>query len=84
MTLLSGSRKGAAFMIPLRNISSGGVAFLFDAAIEPGTRCMCRIVMPEGETMDAAGRIVRSAPIREGAFETAIQLDEPIDLDLAS
>lgn len=84
MTMLSGERRGAAYMIPLRNISRGGVAFLFNAPLEKGTRCSFRIVKPAGETMDTTGRIVRSNSVRKGAFETAIQLDEPIDLDLGA
>ncbi len=84
LTLMSGPRYGTAYMIPLRNISSGGVAFLFDGSMETGTRCTFRIVSPDGNTLDAAGRIVRCAPIRDGAFEIALQLDEPVDLDLAS
>ncbi|MFQ5411291.1 MAG: PilZ domain-containing protein [Phycisphaerae bacterium] len=80
MTLCGAAKDDPLVMIPLRNISRGGVAFLYDHEIVAGTPCSLRIVLSEGDTIDVDGQVARCTWVAKRTYEIGLQLHDPLDL----
>ena len=82
--ILVTSKRGdqeVSFIVNTRNISDGGVAFLHDEILEPGTPCEVRILQVCGDWLDFSGEITRCSKIVEGTYEVGMRFQEVIDID---
>ena len=69
-------------MVKCRNISTTGIAFLFDKLLMPGTQCTLTLVSSERKGIRRRCTIVRCRALKEvGIFELGSRFDRPIDLD---
>jgi hypothetical protein len=70
----------STFMIAVRDISEGGVAFLHRSMLHQGTRCTIRVRTPDQKWLVLGGSVVRSRYIRDMVYEVGLQLDATIDV----
>lgn len=70
----------SSFLIPVRNVSKGGVAFLHRSMVHGGSRCKIKIKTPQGSWIEAEGKVVRSRHVQGVIHEIAVQFDHEIDL----
>lgn len=68
------------FIIPVRNISEGGVGFLHRSMLHCETRCQIRIRRPDGEWLKTWGKVVRSRYISDSICEIGVAFDKPVDI----
>jgi hypothetical protein len=54
----------SSFLIPVRNVSKGGVAFLHRCMVHAGSRCKVRIKTPQGSGIEADGGRWDNQPMR--------------------
>lgn len=78
LAAIHGQDEEQSVMIPLRNLSQNGLAFLHDKRIEEGARCSVRIMLADGATLDLQGKVVRCREAGKGAFEVGLKLDQKI------
>jgi len=76
---VSGADGDAMLIATTRNISAGGVSFLFDQWLAPGTRCWIRLVDVHGKGHTVSGCVIHTRAFDKGLFEVGICFDEPID-----
>ncbi len=67
------------FLVPSRNISAGGVAFLHGGFVHPGTRCLVQLITSYG-TWNNANGVVADCQLVEGSIhEVSVNFDCPVD-----
>jgi hypothetical protein len=70
----------STFLIPLRDLSSGGIAFLHRSMLHKGTLCTIRMRTPDLRWLQVHGRVVRSRYIRDMVYEVGLKFRDPVDL----
>lgn len=83
LTMRGEAQRENPVMIPLRNISRGGVAFLYDRELVTGSPCSLKVVLPEGDTFDIEGQVVRCKWVAKCTYEIGLQLKDPLDLNVS-
>jgi len=74
-----GASETGAYQVIGRNISSGGLAFLYGGFVHNGTRCMMQLVTPHGSWNDVGGTVIRCRYLEANVHEVAVAFDHPID-----
>ncbi len=69
-----------AFLVPSRNISRRGIAFLHRQMLHVDTPCRVAVVLPEGEWLSVSARVVRCQHVEGMLHEIGLQFDKPIQL----
>jgi hypothetical protein len=70
----------STFIIPVRDLSSGGIAFLHRSMLHKGTQCTIRLRTPDLHWLQVRGRVVRSRYIRDMIYEVGLKFSESVDL----
>ncbi len=65
-----------------RNLSQGGIAFLYTTALDAGTACWVDLVTTDQWWRTACGVIVRSCRVRDDIHEIGVQWVTPLDTTL--
>ncbi|MEL7087792.1 MAG: PilZ domain-containing protein [Planctomycetota bacterium] len=73
------------YLVHSRNISSGGLGFVHDHELHPGTRCTVALQPPTGRGLIISARVAWCREISRVAEETlrydvGVQFDRPIDV----
>lgn len=74
-----GSPNAAHYLVPTRNLSSGGVSFLHGGFVHNGTRILMQPVRQDGMWSDLVGKVVACRYIERGIHEVCVQFDKEID-----
>ena len=74
-----GATETGAYQVIGRNISSGGIGFLYGGYVHNGTRCTMQLVTPHGSWNDVAGTVIRCRYIEANVHEVAVSFDHVID-----
>lgn len=69
-----------AFVVPSRNISRGGMAFLHRRMLHVDTPCRVQVMLPGGEWLRVTARVVRCQHVNGVLHEIGLQFDKPITL----
>jgi CheY-like chemotaxis protein len=70
----------ATFAVSSRNLSQGGMAFLCNAFIHPGSQCTMALVTPQRQQVTAVGKIVHCHLVRGRIHEIGVKFNRPINL----
>jgi hypothetical protein len=70
----------STFYIPVRDISTSGIAFLHRSMVHTGTECSIRVRMPDHRWAQIDGTIVRSRYLRDMVYEIGVKFHDEIDL----
>jgi len=76
---VAGADGDAMLIATTRNISAGGISFLFDQRLAFGTKCWIRLVDVHGEGHTLSGYVVHARAFDKRLFEVGICFDEQID-----
>jgi len=68
-----------AFIVPTRNISARGLAFLHGGFVHPGTVVVVQLVTTRGAAQNVVGVVRRCRYIQSNVHEVAIQFRSPVD-----
>jgi hypothetical protein len=73
------------YLVHSRNISAGGLSFVHEHELHPGTRCTIALQPQQGRGSVLSGRVAWCNPIHRDAedptrFDAGLQFDQPIDL----
>lgn len=68
------------FVVPIRNISEGGVAFLHNAMLHAGTRCTLYVLLEKGRSFKTSGRVVRCRHLQGMIHEVGLKFDSEVSL----
>lgn len=71
----------SVFMIPVRDISKSGVAFLHRSMLHRDTPCEIRFRAPNRQWVQISGKVVRSRYVRDMIYEIGLKFDEAVDAD---
>lgn len=77
-----GDATSTPFLVPTRNISSGGLSFLHGGFVHVGSRCVAQLITLHGTWNDSKGTVVRCRHIDGRVHEVAVSFDldiEPAD-----
>lgn len=74
--------KGVAFVVPTRNLSADGMAFLHSHMMYTGRSCIVHLPSRTGKWVVVSATVVRCRHIRAMLHEVAVKFDRPIDLSL--
>ena len=68
------------FVVPIRNISEGGVAFLHNTMLHLGTHCTIYVLLGKGRSFKTTGRVVRCRHLYGMIHEVGLKFDveEPL------
>jgi hypothetical protein len=68
------------FVVPIRNISEGGVAFLHNTMLHQGTHCTIYVLLEKGRSFKTTGRVVRCRYLHGMIHEVGLKFDveEPL------
>ncbi len=69
----------AKLLVPVRNISCGGMSILHSAYMHTGTSCVLYIPSPENEYHGVRGFVTRCRHVKGTIHELGIQFSEPIN-----
>ncbi len=69
----------SSFVVTARNINDGGVAFLHDKRLNPGTPCEIKIQQVSGDWLNSTGEIVRCTQVTKGIYEIGVKFEATID-----
>ncbi len=69
----------SSFVVTARNINDGGVAFLHDKRLNPGTPCKIKIQQESGDWLNSTGEIVRCTQVIDGLHEIGMRFEATID-----
>lgn len=74
------------YLIHSRNLSAGGMGFVHDAPLHPGTRCTVGLSPEAGRGMIVPARVAWCRPLAEHSHlralhEVGVQFDQPVDVD---
>jgi hypothetical protein len=64
-----------AFLVPTRNISSGGVSFLHGGYVHTGTHCTVQLITAHGTWADVPGEVVRCSYVQGQIHEVGVKFD---------
>ena len=67
-----------SMLLPLRNISAGGLSFLHRSMLHVGTTAAITIPHSNGKSLQRAGRVVRSRHVSGMVYEIGLQFDQPL------
>ena len=76
---VAGADGDSMLIATTRNISAGGISFLFDQRLAAGTTCWIRLVDVRGKGHTLSGYVVHARVFHKGLFEVGICFDEQID-----
>ena len=68
-----------AFVVPTRNISQGGIAFLHRHMMYVGQECTIQLAAMDGGWITVEGVIARCRHVKAMVHEIAVKFDEPLD-----
>jgi len=74
--------RDVAFIVPTRNVSSGGIAFLHSQMMHVGQPCVVQLATKDGSFIMVPGKVLRCNYVKQMMHEVAIQFDKPIDVSL--
>ncbi|MFK7961527.1 MAG: response regulator [Phycisphaerales bacterium] len=74
-----GSPNAALYLVPTRNLSSGGISFLHGGFVHNGTRILMQPVRQDGMWSDLIGKVVYCRYIERGVHEVCVEFDNEID-----
>ncbi|MEM9883111.1 MAG: PilZ domain-containing protein [Planctomycetota bacterium] len=73
------------YLVHSRNLSAGGLGFVHDRPLHPGTRCTAALRPAEGRGLILAARVAWCRPVDDRAgdrvYDVGVQFDRPIDLN---
>jgi hypothetical protein len=69
-----------AFVVPTRNLSAEGMAFLHSHMMYSGRSCLVQLPSRMGKWLPINATVVRCRHIRAMLHEVAVKFDQPIDL----
>ena len=72
--------KDVAFIVPTRNVSSGGIAFLHSQMMHVGQECVVQLATKDGSFVMVPGKVVRCTYVKRMMHEIAVQFAKPIDV----
>ncbi len=84
LAFTQGQNETQSVMIPIRNMSQSGIAFLYDKRISEDTECVVRILLAAGSTLDLHGKVVRCRQAGKDAFEVGLKLDQEIHVSVGN
>ncbi len=67
------------YLVPTRDISAGGLAFLHGGFVHTGTRCLIQLITAGGAWQNMPGVVVRCRYAEDGVHEVAIRFDSEIE-----
>ena len=67
------------FLVPTRNISASGLAFLHGGFVHKGTRCLVQLITSYGTWTNVMASVVRCAFIEGNVHEVAIKFDSEVN-----
>lgn len=68
-----------AFIVPTRNISARGLAFLHGGFVHPGTICVVQLVTTRGGQQNVVGVVRRCRYVQSNVHEVAVQFKNAVD-----
>jgi CheY-like chemotaxis protein len=74
-----GSATAAHYVVPTRNISAGGLAFLHGGFVHIGSKVLAQPVRQDGMWSDILGRVVSCRYIERGIHEVCVKFEDQID-----
>lgn len=69
-----------AFVVPTRNLSAEGLAFLHSHMMYTGRSCLVQLPLRTGKWLPISATVVRCCHVRAMLHEVAVKFDQPIDL----
>lgn len=69
-----------AFVVPTRNVSAEGMAFLHSHMMHTGRSCIAQLPSRAGNWMMINATVVRCRHVRAMLHEVALKFDHPIDM----
>jgi hypothetical protein len=69
-----------AFVVPTRNLSAEGMAFLHSHMMYTGRSCLVQLPSRAGKWLPINATVVRCRHVRAMLHEVAVKFDQPIDL----
>lgn len=76
---IAGADGDTMLIATTRNISAGGISFLFDQRLTFGTQCWIRLVDVDGKGHTLSGHVVHARAFDKRLFEVGICFEEQID-----
>jgi len=74
-----GDSEPASFLVPTRNVSSGGLSFLHGGFVHVGTSCTARLVTRHGKWNDEQGVVTRCRHVEGTVHEVGIRFKSRIE-----
>ncbi len=71
----------STFLIPVRDVSPSGVAFLHRSMLHKDTECTVRIRTPKMRWLQVDGKVVRSRYIRDMIYEVGLRFNHQVDFE---
>jgi hypothetical protein len=68
------------FVVPTRNVSRSGIAFLHQEELPLGTPCKVRLELVKGGRLDVRGQVARCRKVCGRTHEVGLAFHEPIDV----
>lgn len=75
----SGAGSAAFYLVPTRNISAGGMAFLHGGFVYPGTHCVIQLISKYGSWKNVEARVVRCNYVIGAVHEIGVAFSGEID-----
>lgn len=75
-----GSTASEPYLVPTRNLSKTGVAFLHGGFIHSGTECVMHLITRDGAWQSVPGQVVRCRFVESNIHEVGVQFTDPIEL----
>ena len=72
-------QQGLACLVHPRNIGELGIAFLHEAYVPDGARCLLTLPTTAGDYLQIEGDVVRCRHVRGRLHEVGVTFDQPID-----
>lgn len=74
-----GSHDGQTFLVPTRNISTGGMSFLHGAFVHPGSHCTVHLIDLVGKVRTLDASVARCRYVSNGVHEVGIRFECMVD-----
>ncbi|HNQ22046.1 MAG TPA: response regulator [Phycisphaerae bacterium] len=75
-----GDSSPTAFLVPTRNLSDGGVAFLHGSYVHCGSECSVQLLTTHGARQEARGTVVGCRLVEGGVHEVRVKFDDSVDV----
>jgi hypothetical protein len=79
LELLNSDGKVERWTVFTRNLSAGGLSFLYHAALQPGALCQIKLPNLDGSAAKVCGTARVARLVAPGVFEVGLQFDQAID-----